>query len=283
MPGAVGGLHRLVEVPLGVVAVGDAAARHPDVAAEGPEGVHAAEDLRAVLVLVEAPAEQDGGRLRGRVLARQLADRRLGQLARGGELGERAGVEQGAVLREAVGVPVEERAVLQALLQDDLGHRHGQLRVGGDPRLHVRVAEVRRLAPHRVDQDHAAAAPAHLLQDRHGVEVGGHRVAAPQEHEAAVEHVGRVVAGANAEVEGLARPRRAAAERAARGGGAAEQVPEAAAQELGGAPGSGALVVHDRERPVLGHVAADLLRDQVEGLVPADAHPAPVGPPVARA
>ena len=66
LAGAVGGLHRLVEVPLGVVAVGDAAARHPDVAAEGPEGVHAAEDLRAVLVLVEAPAEQDRGRLRGR-------------------------------------------------------------------------------------------------------------------------------------------------------------------------------------------------------------------------
>jgi hypothetical protein len=50
VPGAVGGLDRLVEMPLGVVTVGDAAARHPDVTAEGPEGVHAAKDLGAVLV-----------------------------------------------------------------------------------------------------------------------------------------------------------------------------------------------------------------------------------------
>src|SRR5258708_5654635 len=106
---------------------------------------------------------------------------------------------------------------------------------------------------------------------------GSSPVAAPTQPGAACADVGGVVPGADAEVGRLARPRRAAEERAAGGGGPAEQVPEAAAQELGGAPRAGALVVHDRERAVLGHVAADLLRDEVERLVPADAHPAPVG------
>ena len=281
MRGAVGRLHRLVEVPLGVVAVRDAAARHPDVAAEGTEGVHAPEHLRAVLVLVEAPPEEDGRGSGGRVLPRELPDRVFRQLARGGQLGERAGVEQGAVLREAVRVPLEVPAVLEALLEDDLGHGHRELRVGGHARLHVLVAEVRRLAPHRVDQDDAAAALPDLLEDRHGVEVGGHRVTAPEQHEPAVQHVGRVVARAHAEVERLAGPRGAAAERAAGGRHAAQQVPEAPAQELGGAPRAGALVVHDGQRARVGHVAADLLRHQVERLVPADPIPAAVGPPVA--
>ena len=282
MRGAVGGLHRLVEVPLGVVAVRDAAAGHPDVAAERPERVHAAEDLRAVLVLVEAPPEEDGCGPGRRVLPRELPDRRFGQLARGGQLGERPGVEQRAILGEAVRVPLEVRAVLESLLEDDLGHGHRELCVGGHAGLHVLVAEVRRLAPHWVDEDDAAAALPDLLEDRHRVEVGGHRVAAPEQHEAAVQHVGRVVARAHAEVEGLARAGGAAAERAAGGGHAAQQVPEAPAQQLGGAPGAGALVVHDRQRARVGQVAADPVRHQVERLVPADPHPAAVGTPVLR-
>src|SRR5882724_11668528 len=86
---------------------------------------------------------------------------------------------------------------------------------------------------------------------------------------------------ARTEVESLAGPCGAAAERTAGGGHPAQQVPEAPAQELGGAPGAGALVVHDRQRARVGQVAADLLRHQVERLVPRDPVPAAVGPSVA--
>ncbi len=109
------------------------------------------------------------------------------------------------------------------------------------------------------------------------MQVGGRGVATPEQHEPAVEQIGRVVAGPHPEVERLAGPRGAAAERAAGGGDAAQEIPEAPPEELGRAPRPGSLVVHDRQRARRGQVTANLLCDQVERLVPADALPAGIG------
>jgi len=217
--GPVGGLHRLVRSAAGLCSW--ARRRTPGNPRWRKQGARSAStqrrDLRVCWVLVQAPPEEARTRASwARTRARRLAGSppRVSSHAA-------ASSASGRASSSAPGTPRSRGACRSRYPRSSrpssritLALAHRELRVVG-PRgfCHVLVAEVRRLAPHRVDQDHAAAAPAHLLEDRHRVEVGGHRVAAT---ESSTTRLFSMSDGSwparHPEVERLAGPRGAAAE-----------------------------------------------------------------------
>jgi hypothetical protein len=74
MPAEMFRFYGLVEVTLGRKAVCHTAAGHANMTTQRAQRIDGTEDLRAVLIFVQAPAEQYGGRLDGRIGARQCAD-----------------------------------------------------------------------------------------------------------------------------------------------------------------------------------------------------------------
>ena len=210
-----------------------------NVAADSTQRVDAAEDLRAVLIFVEPPAEQDRRRLSRGIAARERTHRVRGKFALRAKLFKRCTDRGDADKLQSRECAARWRPYPLDLpparpLPSPWRVRHRSRPAAERVRRKTmadsdRTGSIRTILPPRF---------AHLLQERHHVQIGGKRIAAPQQHEAAVEYVHGVVAEACAEVERLPRARRAAAQRAARGGDAAEQIPEAAAQQFGRAPGA---------------------------------------------
>jgi hypothetical protein len=189
--------------------------------------IDAAENLGTMLVFVQAPAEQDGGRLRRCIEPREFANLRFGQFTGSAKLFQRMTIQHPSVGRESVATPLDEGTVVQPLLQDHLGHRHGEFGVARDMRLNVLIAKACGFGPDGVDEHNFASLSAHLLQQGHHVKVGGEGIAPPQQHEAAVDDVHRVVTGAHAKIQRLSRTPGSAAQRAPGDRDTAKQVPEA--------------------------------------------------------
>jgi hypothetical protein len=230
------GLYGLVEVTLRGKAVCHTAAGHADMTAQRAQRIDAAEDLCAVPIFVQAPAEQYGGWLGGRIGACKCADPVRRQFACAAKLIQRPPVKKCSVLVETMRTLRDKSAIFAAFFEHDLRHGQSQFGITRHFRLDVLVAEAGRFRPYGIDQDDLAAAGRNLLEERHQVKISGERIAAPQQYQTAVEDVDWVVPDARTEVERLPSTRGAAAQRSAGDGDPASQIPEAAAQELAGAP-----------------------------------------------
>ncbi len=161
-----------------------------------------------------------------------------------------------AELRHVVAVLLEAR-LGPAALEEEPRRRHGQREVAAGPRLHICVAEARRLVPDRIDEELGRP---RLLEHRHQVRRGDDRVLSPDDDVARVVQVEEVVRVLLAEVEHLRGVARAGADVAALGGDRAELLEEVVAQVLERAQGPAAAVVEDGRGPRLGADAQELAR-----------------------
>src|SRR5882757_1092683 len=214
---------------LGVEAMADATTSDSNIAAQRAQRIDAAKHLGTVLILVKPPPKQNRRRLRGSIQPRQDPHIGLRQFAGSTEVLKGPCFQKSTISREVVRMVVKEATIFEPLLQDYLGHGHGQLGIGGNARLEMAIAKGSRLAAHRVDQNDFPTLRTDLPQERHRMKVGRHRVSAPQQDQAAVGKIDRIVTVAYAEIQCLAGARCAATQRADRRSYASKQVPEAPA------------------------------------------------------
>ncbi len=178
--------------------------------------------------------------------------------------------------QRAVGPVAHELAIVPAALDHDPGQAERQRAVGAGAHAEPLVRPRGRAGAPRVHHDQGRAAP-HRLGDRGGLgQVGRGRVVAPQEQAPGALEVRRADVGAEGErgrVVAVPRAHLLAPHHVRAAEGADQAIDPREAVGDGGAGGGGDGEGH-RLRPLALGQRAHALRGPVEGLVPADAHPA---------
>ncbi len=174
-------------------------------------------------------------------------------------------------LARRIGVTLEIIPVGLAVAEQAMHHRAGQRTVGAGPDQHRQVGLLHGRVHVDVDDDDLGAAfLAGPRRVRHHIDLGVHRIGAPDRHQVGLRHLARIGAGELAGAGDKTGPRRIHADGGEEAGiflGVAQPVDAVALHEPHGA---GVIIRPHRFGAVLRFGADELLGDQIERVIPRD-------------